>query len=61
MHKRLLLGEDCPAGYEDTPGIDSTDGEYGFFYGCSTPVAGYGYFGAGVSPKIFDFGIKLPR
>jgi len=34
--------------------------EYGFFYGGSTPLTIYGYFDANVSPKIFDFGIKLP-
>lgn len=33
----------------------------GSFYGGSTPIAGYGYFGAGMSPKIFDFGVKRLR
>jgi hypothetical protein len=51
----------APGVFKVTPRADLPDGEYGFFYGGSTPVAGYGYFGAGVSPKIFDFGIKLPR
>jgi len=31
------------------------DGECASFYGGSTPIAGYGYFGASVSPKIFDY------
>jgi hypothetical protein len=51
----------APGVYKVTPRVDLTGGEYGFFYGGSTPLAGYGYFGAGVSPKIFDFGIKLAR
>jgi hypothetical protein len=51
----------APGVYKVTPRVDLADGEYGFFYGGSTPIAGYGYFGAGISPKIFDFGIKLPR
>lgn len=51
----------APGVYKVTPRIDLTDGEYGFFYGGSTPIAGFGYFGAGISPKIFDFGVKLPR
>jgi hypothetical protein len=48
----------APGVYKVTPRADLDLGEYGFFYGGSTPIAGYGYFGAGVSPKIFDFGIK---
>ncbi|MFN2453486.1 MAG: hypothetical protein ABR577_04635 [Pyrinomonadaceae bacterium] len=51
----------APGVYKVTPRTDLADGEYGFFYGGSTPLATYGYFGANVSPKIFDFGIKLPR
>ena len=51
----------APGVYKVTPRVDLADGEYGFFYGGSTPIAGYGYFGAGMSPKIFDFGINLPR
>lgn len=51
----------APGVYKVTPRVDLDDGEYGFFYGGSTPIAGYGYFGAGMSPKIFDFGIKAPR
>lgn len=51
----------APGVYKVTPRVDLDDGEYGFFYGGSTPIAGYGYFGAGLSPKIFDFGIRRPR
>jgi len=51
----------APGVFKVTPRIDLADGEYGFFYGGSTPLATYGYFGANVSPKIFDFGIKLPK
>lgn len=47
--------------YKVTPRVDLDEGEYGFFYGGSTPIAGYGYFGAGISPKIFDFGVKRVR
>jgi hypothetical protein len=50
-----------PGVYKVIPRVDLDDGEYGFFYGGSTPIAGYGYFGAGMSPKIFDFGINHPR
>ena len=48
----------APGVYKVTPRVDLDAGEYGFFYGGSTPIAGYGYFGAGMSPKIFDFGVK---
>jgi hypothetical protein len=51
----------APGVYKVTPRIDLADGEYGFFYGGSTPIATYGFFGAGASPKIFDFGINLPQ
>jgi hypothetical protein len=51
----------APGVYKVTPKTDLADGEYGFFYGGSAPIADYGYFGGGASPKIFDFGIKLPR
>lgn len=51
----------APGVYKVTPRIDLDDGEYGFFYGGSTPIAGYGYFGAGISPKIFDFGVRRTR
>jgi hypothetical protein len=51
----------APGVYKVTPRADLDDGEYGFFYGGSTPIAAYGYFGAGISPKIFDFGIRRPR
>jgi hypothetical protein len=51
----------APGVYKVTPKTDLADGEYGFFYGGSAPIADYGYFGGAVSPKIFDFGIKLPR
>jgi hypothetical protein len=50
-----------PGVYRVTPRVDLDEGEYGFFYGGSTPIAGYGYFGAGMSPKIFDFGVKRSR
>ena len=50
-----------PGVYKVVPRVDLEDGEYGFFYGGTTPIVGYGYFGAGVSPKIFDFGINRPR
>lgn len=50
----------APSVYKVTPRVDLNDGEYGF-YGESTPIAGYGYFGAGVSPKIFHFGIRRAR
>ena len=48
----------APGVYKVTPRIDLDVGEYGFFYGGSTPIAGYGYYGAGMSPKIFDFGVR---
>lgn len=51
----------APGVYKVVPRADLEDGEYGFFYGGATPIAGYGYFGAGISPKIFDFGIRRPR
>jgi hypothetical protein len=51
----------APGVYKVIPRTDLDDGEYGFFYGGSTPIAAYGYFGAGISPKIFDFGIRRPR
>jgi len=51
----------APGVYKVTPRADLDQGEYGFFYGGSTPIAGYGYFGAGMSPKIFDFGVKHAR
>lgn len=51
----------APGVFKVTPRVDLTDGEYGFFYGGSSPMATYGYFGAGGGPKVFDFGIKLPR
>jgi hypothetical protein len=51
----------APGVYKVTPKSDLDDGEYGFFYGGSTPIAAYGYFGAGISPKIFDFGIRRSR
>jgi hypothetical protein len=51
----------APGVYKVTPRSDLDDGEYGFFYGGSTPIAAYGYFGAGISPKIFDFGIRRSR
>jgi hypothetical protein len=51
----------APGVFKVTPRNDLQEGEYGFFYGGATPIAGYGYFGAGVSPKIFDFGIELAR
>lgn len=51
----------APGVYKVVPRVDLEDGEYGFFYGGATPIAGYGYFGAGISPKIFDFGIRRPR
>ena len=51
----------APGVYKVTPRIDLDEGEYGFFYGGSTPIAGYGYYGAGMSPKIFDFGVKERR
>lgn len=51
----------APGVYKVVPRVDLDDGEYGFFYGGATPIAGYGYFGAGISPKIFDFGIRRPR
>jgi len=51
----------APGVFKVMPRADLADGEYGFFYGGSTPIATYGYLGAGASPKIFDFGIKLPR
>ena len=51
----------APGVYKVTPRSELDDGEYGFFYGGSTPIAAYGYFGAGISPKIFDFGIRRPR
>jgi hypothetical protein len=51
----------APGVYKVTPRVDLDEGEYGFFYGGSTPIAGYGYFGAGMSPKIFDFGVKRSR
>ena len=51
----------APGVYKVTPKSDLDKGEYGFFYGGSTPIAAYGYFGAGISPKIFDFGVRRPR
>lgn len=49
----------APGVYRVTPKTDLTDGEYGIFYGGSSPIATYGYFGAPGGSKIFDFGIKL--
>jgi len=49
----------APGVYKVTPKIDLTDGEYGIFYGGSSPIATYGYFGAPGGSKIFDYGIKL--
>lgn len=51
----------APGVYKVTPKIDLTDGEYGIFYGGSSPIATYGYFGAPGGSKVFDYGIKLPR
>lgn len=42
-----------------TPRVDLDAGEYGFFHGGSTPIAGY--FGAGMISKIFDFGIRAAQ
>jgi hypothetical protein len=51
----------APGVYKVTPKIDLTDGEYGIFYGGSSPIATYGYFGAPGGSKVFDYGIKLAR
>jgi len=51
----------APGVFKVWPKVDLKDGEYAFFYGGSAPLATYGFFGAGGSPKVFDFGIKIPR
>lgn len=51
----------APGIYKVTPKKDLKEGEYGFFYGGTTPLATYGYFGAVGGSKIFDFGIKVLR
>lgn len=51
----------APGVYKVTPRLPLTDGEYGFFYGGSAPIATYGYFGAAGGPKVFDFGVTLAR
>lgn len=51
----------APGVYKVTPRVPLTDGEYGFFYGGSAPLATYGYFGAAGGPKVFDFGVTLAR
>lgn len=48
----------APGIYKVTPKEPLTDGEYCFFYGGSTPMAGYGFFNPGGGNKVFDFGIK---
>lgn len=48
----------APGIYKVTPKENLTDGEYCFFYGGSTPMAGYGFFNPGGGNKVFDFGIK---
>jgi hypothetical protein len=47
-----------PGIYKVSPKDDLDDGEYCFFYGGSTPMAGYGFFSAGGGQRVFDFGIK---
>jgi len=49
----------APGVYKVTPTVDLTNGEYGIFYGGSSPIATYGYFGAPGGSKVFDYGIKL--
>lgn len=51
----------APGVYKVTPRVALEDGEYGFFYGGSAPLATYGYFGAAGGPKVFDFGVTLAR
>lgn len=51
----------APGVYKVTPRADLADGEYGVFYGGSSPIATYGYFGAPGGSKVFDFGVKLSR
>jgi hypothetical protein len=49
----------APGVYKVTPKEDLIKGEYGLFYGGSSPIATYGYFGAPGGSKVFDFGITL--
>jgi hypothetical protein len=51
----------APGVFKVTPRQPLTDGEYCFFYGGSTPLATYGFFGAGGGSKVFDFGVKIQR
>ena len=50
-----------PGIYKVTPRKALAEGEYCFFYGGTTPLAFYGYFGAGGGQKVFDFSIRVAR
>ena len=43
--RRFKVEKLAPGVYKVTPRVDLDEGEYGFFYGGSAPIAGYGYFG----------------